>query len=246
MNPTIKYTLLEYKQNYSELLAVYLSNYFDVTEGDFIVSELATYQICLDVADYIDKNYKAFVESYDSESLRYPKPEKFQILSIEYSNFNFSAIAKEIISFENASFNQSISQRLLSFDKIISFLENKKLNLKTTFSAVDQKPLFTNNFDDLPENVILKYFTENLVDKNYLDASVLMEFLIVAFQKKIPPTQRFNFKMIKTKAQIIRVFYSYYKNVAGKPHDKQRQYVELLGEYFNGFDTNKLITNFSK
>ena len=42
------------------------------------------------------------------------------------------------------------------------------------------------------------------------------------------------------------VFYEYYKNVASKPHRKQKQYVELLCNYFEGFKTENVRTNFNK
>jgi hypothetical protein len=44
----------------------------------------------------------------------------------------------------------------------------------------------------------------------------------------------------------MKVFYEYYKNVAGKPHKKQSQYAAILGDYFEGFNTQNVSTNFNK
>ena len=38
----------------------------------------------------------------------------------------------------------------------------------------------------------------------------------------------------------------YYKNVAGKIHGKQNQYAALLGDYFEGYKTTTVSSNFSK
>lgn len=260
MNAIIKYTLQEYKQSYNELLAKYLSNYFDVAESDFIESEISSYRICLEVAYYLDKNYEKIISSYNRDTKSYPTPKKFQILKSEYSDFNFDAIVKELVDFEGNSFNHSIKQRVLSFNKIISFLENKKSNPEIAITGtaaaakmdlqksteLEKKYPFKNNFDNVKENDIIRHFTEFLVDKKYLTESELLEFLIAAFDKKTPPAKRFKFNNLNTKQQIKKGFYNYYKIVAGKPKGKQRQYAELLGEYFNGFDTSKIMTNFSK
>ena len=44
----------------------------------------------------------------------------------------------------------------------------------------------------------------------------------------------------------MQVFYNYYKNIAGKPYKKQSQYAALLGDYFEGFNTQNVSTNFNK
>ncbi len=41
-------------------------------------------------------------------------------------------------------------------------------------------------------------------------------------------------------------FYRYYKDVASKPHRKQKQYAALLGDYFKGFSTENVSTNFNQ
>jgi hypothetical protein len=89
-------------------------------------------------------------------------------------------------------------------------------------------------------------FTENLVVKNYLKQETLNRYLKQAFELKTPPAEKFSFDNLPTQAKIIKVFYNYFIKIAGKPNGKKLEYVKLLGEYFNGFDTDKIDTNFSK
>jgi hypothetical protein len=42
------------------------------------------------------------------------------------------------------------------------------------------------------------------------------------------------------------VFYTYYKDLAGKPYGKQKKYAALLGNYFEGYNTETVSSNFSK
>jgi hypothetical protein len=144
----IKYSLSEYKKDFNESLIKYQSIYFDAEKSDFITSEISTYRICIDIAHYIDKNYLAIISSYDVESLSFPTPEKFQVISIEYSNINFNTIAKNIITLGNLSTNQSITQRILSFNKIISFLETERAELKTNTKTEVTKKYFKDFFKE--------------------------------------------------------------------------------------------------
>jgi hypothetical protein len=109
-----------------------------------------------------------------------------------------------------------------------------------------QSPPFKNNFDKAKENDVIKYFTETLVDKKHLTLPELIEYLIIAFEKKASPTERFKFKNLKTKQKIISVFYKYYKDHSENPYGEQKRYAELLGNYFEGFSTPNVMTNFGR
>ncbi|WP_396185925.1 hypothetical protein [Flavobacterium sp.] len=142
---------------------------------------------------------------------------------------------------------------LVSYNKIISFLETRKSELegKTTLP----KPLnlvensefkFTNNFDNVAESKILEYFTEKLVETKYISENDLILFLKLAFDKMEVPQQKISFARLNTQRGIIKIFYNYYKIIAGKPHGKQERYIKLLSDYFISFDYEKIRTNFSK
>lgn len=124
------------------------------------------------------------------------------------------------------------------------YKQTKNLDLADTSTFV--KTSFENKFDDVQEIKIIEYFTKNLVDKKYITNEVLNEYLKQAFELRTPPTQRFSFEKLTTQAKIKKVFYEYFRTTAGKPNGRKKEYVELLGEYFTGFNTAKLMTNFSK
>jgi hypothetical protein len=105
---------------------------------------------------------------------------------------------------------------------------------------------FTNNFDAADEDEIHRYFYDKLVKKKMLTQAELNEFLISAFQENTPPKKCFKLKNVLTKGKVISIFYEYFKEIAQRPHGKQEQYASLLGEYFEGYKTSTIKTNFSK
>ncbi|MBK7223177.1 MAG: hypothetical protein IPH94_18255 [Saprospiraceae bacterium] len=72
------------------------------------------------------------------------------------------------------------------------------------------------------------------------------EYLKYAFEIKEVPIIRFRIKNARTKSVIVAVFYYYFKNVAGVTHGTQRKYAALLGDYFEGYKTSTVSSNFSK
>lgn len=208
-------TLEEYKSDYPNLLEYYLKLNEDNDEINFVAREIRL------INEYI----KPFVNGQKTEL--------------------------EQQGFEDIN-TLMIKNYLVSYNKIILFLENKKLELEggTTFP----KPLnlfensefkFINNFDNVPESKILEYFTEKLVETKYISENDLNLFLKSAFDKMEVPRQKFSFARLNTQKGIIKIFYYYYKTIAGKPHGKQKKYLDLLCNYFNGFE-NFNIKNFSK
>jgi hypothetical protein len=120
-------------------------------------------------------------------------------------------------------------------------------NQKPELNGVEQNKVnFTNNFDTVDENEIYRYFYDKLVKKKMLTEAELNEFLISAFQENTPPKKRFKFKKPPTKQKVTRIFYGYFTDTAQRPHGKQGQYASLLGEYFEGYKTSTVKTNFSK
>lgn len=116
---------------------------------------------------------------------------------------------------------------------------------QTELKAEQETPTFINNFDKITSAEIYRHFKIGLVEKGYLTEQQLNDYLKTAFELKTKPEILFKFKDAQNKA-IGAVFYQYYKNVAGKIHGKQRQYAALLGDYFEGYNTNNVSSNFSK
>jgi hypothetical protein len=104
---------------------------------------------------------------------------------------------------------------------------------------------FVNNFDHVQPNKVREHF-QKLVEWKELTEEELNSFLKQAFEERKLKGARFTLKRIKTTKNITSVFYDYYNRIAQRPHGKKIKYVELLGEYFEGFKTNTLKTNFSK
>lgn len=85
-----------------------------------------------------------------------------------------------------------------------------------------------------------------MVAKKYLTEQELLRYLKAAFDLQTIPNPLMKIKNAPTKTKICQVFYTYYKNMAGKPYRQQRSYAALLGDYFAGFDTDTVSSNLSK
>jgi hypothetical protein len=119
------------------------------------------------------------------------------------------------------------------------------LNLSNVPQQAEQ-PYFKNNFDSTPAIEVYRHFKGGLFDKGFLTEIELADYLKAAFEMKTAPEVRFKLKNIRTKKNIEAVFYNYYKNVAGKIHGTQKKYAALLGDYFEGYKTDTVSTNFAK
>lgn len=123
-----------------------------------------------------------------------------------------------------------------------------KLSLTKAENPADQNETnpstFKNNFDRTEEKEVFDHFAKNLVEKRYLKQETLNRYLKQAFELKTPPQQKFRFDDIDTKENIVNVFYKYY-DIAGRAYGRQPEYLNLLKDYFTGFE--KINTrNFSK
>jgi hypothetical protein len=134
------------------------------------------------------------------------------------------------------------------------FLNDKNVTLTTQLQQTEPELLnlseistvrFVNNFDKVTELNVFNYFKTNLLDKKYISETLFNDYLQLAFDKKVMPIQKFSFEKLNTQKAIINIFYNYYKTTAGKPYGKQKEYLNLLCNYFNGFE-NFNIKNFSK
>lgn len=105
---------------------------------------------------------------------------------------------------------------------------------------------FLNNFDNVASKDVYSHFKKGLVKSKMLTENELQNFIIAAFQNQTVLNNKFKFKNFETKDKVMKVFYEYYKHIAGKPHGKQKKYAALLGNYFQGFKTSTVSSNFSK
>jgi hypothetical protein len=112
----------------------------------------------------------------------------------------------------------------------------------------EENPIFKfeNNFDSVEPKEIYRFFKEKLVDKRHLTLENLEKYLIFAFQEEKPPKPLMKFDNVTTKKKINTIFYTYYHDIAQKPHNKQTEYAELLGKYFQSYNTKTIKSNWSK
>ncbi len=133
-------------------------------------------------------------------------------------------------------------------DEIKPLLKN--LESQKTQTKYDPPPdkisSIKNNFDRVSILEVFNHFKKGLIDKGFISEKELIEYIKQAFDKKIAPEILFRFTDVHSKQKVIKVFYDYYKNVAGKPHRQQTKYVELLSNYFEGYITQNVKTNFNK
>lgn len=164
----------------------------------------------------------------------------------EYWEFDFEEYQKFIETSKPIELLFNISELLVQLNRL-EMLNEFSLPPQQTETKTEQEiPTFTNNFDKIKPTEIFKHFKAGLVEKGYLTEQELNEYLKAAFELKTIPETLFKIKDAPNKATIEAVFYRYYKNVAGKIHGKQNQYAALLGDYFEGYKTTTVSSNFSK
>lgn len=126
--------------------------------------------------------------------------------------------------------------------------DEKNLQLQPSERAEYEQdtPTFKNNFDNNKPIEIYKHFKTGLVDKGYLTEEELREYLKAAFELQTKPEKLFKLRSTPTKQKIYTVFYVYYKDISQKKHNKQKEYASLLGDFFVGYKTKIIQTNWAR
>lgn len=131
-------------------------------------------------------------------------------------------------------------------DRYRSYLEQKQALPTLQSETITKQPNFTNNFDNNTPAEVFEHFNAGLVNKGYLTEQELNEFLKAAFELKTKPEQLFKLKHAPTKQRIYNLFYIYYRDISQKKHDRQKDYAALLGDYFEGYKTEIIRTNWAR
>ncbi|HRP55238.1 hypothetical protein [Agriterribacter sp.] len=161
-----------------------------------------------------------------------------QLCCIKYK-IDFFEVCDELY-FSTEIFDSGIS---IGFEQI----QKESLPPQQTETKTEQEtPTFANNFDNITPIEIYKHFEVGLVEKGYLTKQELNEYLKAAFELKTKPETLFKLKHTPTKQKIYTVFYVYYKDIAQKKHQKQKEYAALLGDYFEGYKTEIIQTNWAR
>lgn len=177
--------------------------------------------------------------------------EKYPNSNIEkFHRFEKTFLEKEIGIFKTQRFQQNGTKEIeieihLSQVEVLEYI-NSISSSKPPQQAEPEPNYFNNCFDNVLPSDVYKHFKAGLVDKGYFTEPELNKYLIVAFEIGTFPEVRFKLKNVRNKKNIEAVFYNYYRNVAGKIHGTQKNYAALLGEYFEGYKTTTVSSNFAK
>ncbi|WNH10497.1 hypothetical protein [Thalassobellus suaedae] len=136
-----------------------------------------------------------------------------------------------------------IKRQLSNLQELSQFISEEQTKIESSNNTINREFKFSNNFDQIEATKVYECFYK-LVERGYLLKEDLESYLILAFQDKTQPKEKFTFSN-KHIGNITAIFYKYYTEV-DSPHGKQKQYAELLGEYFKGFTTQRVINNFAK
>ena len=184
------------------------------------------------------QNWESYIDSLSLKSEKLGAVNK-AIFNLKKDLFDETfPIIKQLI-------NKNIAH-LEAIEKYINFYDWIRDKAGTRQQTETKISDIQNKFDKVNINDVYNHFKVGLVDKQYLTEQELIQFLKAAFELKKEPETLFKIKDAPNKAAIEAVFYRYYKNVAGKIHGKQNQYAALLGNYFEGYKTTTVSSNFSK
>ena len=213
------------------------------------ITEFADYleNICLEHEEFLAKKHEPFCKKFIKEMP--PSQIETEVLKeVEkgnevrnQSNVNKGdmTIAVKEIEKETTSMNKKPDQTIKD-----TRIQMEEVNSKPEIQASEKE--IKNNFDDLKIEIVIEHFKNGLVEANYLNEADLLKFIQLAFEKKEIPRIKFHFKNVRTVGRIRKVFYLYYKEKAGHPHGEKLKYAALLGDYFEGYNTKTVITNFHK
>jgi hypothetical protein len=190
----------------------------------------------------IIENYKKQYWFLDTVTMFEPVTDKLKrTLKFIDSNISEKEINIELINYQK---HLQAKRESIYFDLIneIQSLPSQQNETKTE----QETPTFTNNFDNIKPTEIYKHFKAGLVEKGYLTEQELNEYLKAAFELKTKPETLFKLKHTPTKQKIYTVFYVYYKDISQKKHEKQKEYAALLGDFFEGYKTEIIQTNWAR
>lgn len=208
-------------------------------------------ETCEEYKSKYDKRLKDFLAEFEAEPEDFDKRELdfFEHTLIDLksggdfltgiTNYEDAMNVIEILGWEKFKYATLCKIRFLS-GELSNANRGQNANIKV------EQQLFSNNFDSISPEDIFTHFKRGLVEKGYFEETELIEYLKTAFELKKKPAILFKLKHRPSKEKIYLVFYTYYKDIAGKPHTRQNDYVELLGNYFEGFDNSIIRTNWSR
>jgi len=239
-------------ENNKKNLVDYFISEFKVAEKERFCSSNLFFGGCLSIVEAFNENLQSQI--YEQQS----QLNKYLVSAGSNKDQEFVDRFKEQIEYqkkEGITNFQLETGRILHLKKEeISIINNAirlaqlQLNVipANQTETEEEQHTFKNNFDNIEEVEVFNHFKTGLVKKGHLTEQELNEFLNAAFELETKPKALFKLKHTPTKQKIYTVFYTYYKDIAQKKHGKQKEYAALLGDYFEGYDTNIIKSNWSR
>lgn len=201
-----------------------------------------------EIMDFCIRKTKELLGKIDIHKILQQKENvNFDSLKLEFSgselNINISSLTKQFHRGELEYIEvlkKWLEYHQEYFKKVAPLFGNSIKNIKTTPVNLPK-----NNFDNVDMKEVYQHFKEHFVDRSKLSNVDLILYLKAAFEEQKPPEKLFFLKK-GSKKDNRKVFYIYYIQIAKGPSGRQKDYAALLGEYFEGFKTNNVSSNFSK
>ena len=134
MKSEIIYTFDEYKIKYNDLLKVFLLNFIDYDELDFVKNEIYYFEMYL-ANTIID---------YKSDKKGYYEPETNTFIVGKNQYPNIDEIHSKALKYKGAYENEAYDLFAFSFKKIIKFLETRKNSIKNNTQPQQNESLIIN------------------------------------------------------------------------------------------------------
>lgn len=165
---------------------------------------------------------------------------------IQAANNAILLTANKFFGFTHPKVKELKNDAIEHFKTVLNYLKDSDTIKIPPQQPETETPTFTNNFDNIKPTEIYNHFKAGLVEKGYLTEQELNEYLKAAFELQTKPEILFKLKHTPTKQKIYTVFYIYYKDISQKKHERQKEYAALLGDFFEGYKTEIIQTNWAR
>lgn len=214
----------------------------DHTKIYFVKTQIENWKLhSLEVEEFL-KVISTYSKNESVEEVSYLRNRLFireneDLIELELVNNNDFGITEDRFYSDSEHCISLLKIRKATIYRVLKFLneiEKQELEKESNLKVPDQFQ-FENKFDKVKEDDVIQYFVDKLVDKKLMTRENLESYLKQAFELKTLPEKKISFTNNSTKDKIRKIFYNYYV-IAGTPYGRQTQYLQLLTNYFTGFE----------
>ena len=150
----------------------------------------------------------------------------------------------EFCNFMNGLFFTDLDEALIEFFGAftdVSDMKRTQPEPMTVHPEADPVETIINNFNGDSVDDIIDHFRSL---EKYMNNGEFLQWIKQAFEMQEAPKKEFKLTGKRTKSEIRRLFYTYWKS-SGK-HGNKKEYVRLLSDYFEEFPFINTMSNFNK